>query len=360
MASGIGSASIPVRRFGVVIGRPDSLTAAGIGLLAFRWLVVGCQAATILITWSLWQVHRSPPMLPALSLPAIPLGVLLLCSLALVLVVPLPGAILHTALLVYAMLIDQTRMQPEVISLAFLLWGTLPFPTAKTFGRAHLVSLWFFAGLNKLLSPAFIHGTAQWMLAGLVSHPPAWLQSRVGYPLALTELSLGVLAFLPWTRKVAAVVALGLHLGILLDLSPKGHDWNQSVWPWNVALAFAGIALIAPWRGSPWRAVAECRRFVRPLVVLLVISPAGFYVGLTDAYLAHNLYSSNTATAVSSSLSPAATWDAFNVPLPPEHRLFAQYFRATCAPGDHMTITDTRWWYRRNGREQERLSCPDS
>src|SRR5262245_15652377 len=52
-------------------------------IVAFRWLVVGCQAATLLITWPLWQVHASPPMLPALPLPAFDLGPLLLLSLVL-------------------------------------------------------------------------------------------------------------------------------------------------------------------------------------------------------------------------------------------------------------------------------------
>jgi hypothetical protein len=57
----------------------------------------------------------------------------------------------------YAVLIDQTRLQPEIVSLIFLLWGTLPDPNLKTLARAHLIALWCFAGLNKLLSPAFMN-----------------------------------------------------------------------------------------------------------------------------------------------------------------------------------------------------------
>jgi hypothetical protein len=334
------------------------LTHSDLKLLAFRWVVTGCQIATVLITWPLWQIHRSPPMLPALPLPAFDMGPVLLLSLVLVLIVPLPGIALHTGLAAYAILIDQTRLQPEIVSLIFLLWGALPNPNAKTLARAHLISLWVFAGINKLLSPAFLHGTSQWILAGLAPQAPFWLQANVGYIIALTETGTGLLALTPRTRKLAGVVAFGLHIGILLDLSPLGHDWNQSVWPWNFALAFAGFALVVPWKESPLQSLRVCHRFVRPLVVLLVVAPIGFYFGLTDAYLAHNLYTSNTPVASTTALSTSATWGAFNVPLPPEHRLFEQYFRLTCQPGDQMEIDDSRWWFRVQGLEHRELTCP--
>lgn len=342
--------------------RPFGLTSGP--MLAFRALVVVCLAATFWITWPLWQVHASPPMLPALPLPAFNMGHVLLASLLLILVKPFPGIVVQTVLLVYAVLIDQTRLQPEVVSLVLLLWGTLPNPTAKAFGRAHLVTLWVFAGVNKLLSPGFMDGTAQWLLTGLPVDLPPWMYANAGYVIALAELGTGLLALIPRTRKAAAVAAFGLHAGILLDLSPLGRDWNAAVWPWNLALAFAGFALIAPWQGSLPHCVRSCHRLARPLIVLLIVAPAGFYIGMTDAYLAHNLYSSNTADAsvacpggCQQGQQPGATWDAFNVPLPPEHRLFEQYFARTCRPGDEMTISDPRWWFGRQGQAERRLTC---
>src|SRR5215207_5379203 len=86
---------------------PPSLAAiGGVRMLSFRTLVVACQVATLWITWPLWQVRDSPPMLPAFPLPAIDLGWLLIGSLLLVLVAPLPGITLQTILLLYAVLID--------------------------------------------------------------------------------------------------------------------------------------------------------------------------------------------------------------------------------------------------------------
>jgi len=304
-------------------------------------------------------------MLPALPLPPLDLHLPLLASLALVVVAPLPGVAAHTLLLLYAVLTDQTRLQPEVVSLALLLWGTLPSPDARMFGRAHLVSLWLYAGLNKLLSPAFLHGTAQWILAGLVHAPPPWLLANVGYLLAAAEIGTGLLALAPHTRLLAGCAALALHLGILADLSPLGHDWNSAVWPWNVALALSGFALITPWREGPLTSLRQCRRATRLVVALLLLAPAGFYVGVTDAYLAHNLYTSNTASArvecprgCRPGQQPDDTWQAFNVPFPPEPRLFEQAFRLTCRPGDRLTLTDPRWWLRLHGQGQRRLTCP--
>lgn len=340
----------------------------GAALVAFRWLVAGCQAATLVITWPLWQVHQTPPMLPAAPLPEVDLGVVLMASLAVILVRPTLGVALHTALTVYACLIDQTRLQPEIVSLIFLLWGSLPSKTAKAFARYHLVSMWAFAGVNKLLSPEFMHGTAQWILGGLVRTPPPLLREHAGYLIAGFELGVGLLALYPRTRRLAAFAAFALHATILLDLSPLGHNWNQAVWPWNVALAFSGFALIWGWRDGPILALGRAHLLARPAIVLVALAPIGFYFGVTDAYLAHNLYTSNTPRAdwcragrgcASDPYTPA-TWRAFNVPIPPEHRLFESYFFRTCGTGDTLVIKDNRAWAKQRGWDQRTVPCPAS
>ncbi len=122
----------------MALSRASANSAAVI--LAFRWLVAGCMAATIHTTWPLWKVHESPPMLPAIDLPAYNVGPALLLSLVVVLMFPLPGLMLHTGILLYAVLIDQTRLQPEVVSLLILMWGRFPRPvpellSAPTFAR---------------------------------------------------------------------------------------------------------------------------------------------------------------------------------------------------------------------------------
>lgn len=329
-------------------------------ILAFRWLVVLCQATTIVLTWPLWRNHENPPMLPALALPAFDVGSLLLLSLALVIFLPLGGIAFHTLIMLYAVLIDQTRLQPEFVSLLFLMWGTLPFPTTRALVRAHLISLWFFAGFHKLVSPGFIDGTAQWILSAFLEDPHPWLQANVGYIIGSMEISLGLLAIFSRTRWLVGWLAVAVHGGILFVLLPTGNDWNSAVWPWNVALALAGFVFIARWQESAVSLFTRCQIAIRPLMLWVLLAPLGFYVGITDAYLAHHVYSSSTATVESSAFSSAASWEAFNVPMPPEHRLYKQYFEITCNDGDIMVITDTRWWYREKGLAVQRIACPRS
>jgi hypothetical protein len=324
-------------------------------LLGYRWLVVAATAVTFLVTWDLWRVRDTPPMLPALALPLLDMGIPLLLALAVVLVRPKIGVILYTVLLIYATLIDQTRIQPEFISFMFLMWGTLPGKNAPLIGRAYLISMWAWAGINKLLSPAFIASTGPGLLATLLPDAPIWLRMNGGYLIALSELSIGILAVFPKTRLFAALLALGVHTNILLILSPLGRNWNESVWGWNAALAFAGFALIAPWKETLAQSFRAARPLARVAVVILLIMPLGFYFGVVDAYLAHNLYSSNVPSA---SKTPN-TWTLFEVPFPPEHRLFEQHFQLTCHKGEILQIRDTRWWFARQGMAQREITCLD-
>jgi hypothetical protein len=326
-------------------------------LVAFRWWLVGCQAATLLITWPLWQVHTSPPMLPVLPLPQLDTGVVLLLSLAMTVIAPVTGITLHTVLIVYAMLIDQTRIQPQVMSHAILLWGTLSYRDAKTLSRAYLVSMWTWAGLNKLLSPVFLTSVGPGLFGTLFSQAPIWLRETGGYTIAISELATGLLAVFPRTRRLSGFMAFGLHISILLTLLSLRANRNEAIWPWNLALALSAFALIVPWQESIPRSIGQSRRGTRLLIALIFISPAGFHVGLVDTYFAHNLYSGNTPIAASSAYNPASSRSAFNVPLPPEHRLYEQWFRLVCKPGDHLTIIDPRWWFGIRGQREREIAC---
>jgi len=330
------------------------LTAERLSFL-FRLLVIGCQAVTILLTWELWQNRTMPPLLPALPLPPVDMAVLLLLSLVVVIVRPRVGLIAHSLLLAYAMLTDQTRLQPEFISMAILMWGTLNNPTAKTITRTHLIAMWTWAGVNKLLSPVFIASTGPAMMRPLLGFMPEWFIGSGGWIIALTEITLGVLFLIPRTRRPAAVLAFALHTGILLTLT-VGLRYNSAVWGWNVALAFAGFYYGWNWRESPLAVMRAARPLIIGVILFMVISPIGFYVGIFDAYLSYNLYSSNTADA-NARISPDMTMPALNVPFPPEHRLFEQFFQTTCAPGDLMTIQDSRPYFAARNLNERVISC---
>ncbi|MGD9647621.1 MAG: hypothetical protein AB7U73_18045 [Pirellulales bacterium] len=332
-------------------------------LVAFRWLVVVSQAATIAITWPLWTVRDDPPLLPAVAGPQFSPAIWLLLTLALGLVWPRLGVLLHLVLLLVAMLLDQTRMQPEVISLALLLVGTLPAAGARLIGRTHLVALWFFAGLHKLASPGYFTGVIPWLF-GTDAEKPSTALVIVGALLAAAEMSLGLLALVPRTRRLCAVAACWFHLLVFAWLAARLH-WNPAVWPWNIALAAAGFALVWPWQTSLAQDLQVVGWPARVAAIVLLASPVGYYFGLVDPYLAHCLYARNVPKAerlTSSGPQPLDIWDALRVPLPPAHRVLEQYFQATALPGERLVIDDPRWWahWRGWGRREIRAQANDA
>jgi hypothetical protein len=216
--------------------RGDALGERWDRFLAFRWFVVYMQAASIWITWPLWNVRLSPPQLPAMAVPQIDFGWLLLGSLLIILIHGRIGVIAHTVLLAGAMFSDQMRLQPEFLSQAILLWGTLPIRGARAACRAHLIALWFYAGLNKLTCPLYYSGDARWLVGAFFPQASEMVSSTVGVVIALAEISLAVCAVLPRLRLLAVGLAYALHLGIVVTLA-FGLNWDAAVWPWNLSLA---------------------------------------------------------------------------------------------------------------------------
>lgn len=328
-------------------------------LVTFRWLAAGCQALTVIITWGLWQDRASPPLLPAAGwLPSVDLGVVLLATLAVVLVAPRAGVVAHVAVLGYAVLTDQTRLQPEVVSLALLLVGTVLPHVGPVLGQAHLATVWLWSGLHKLLSLGFFAGSAVWMYDGLPFGVPV-PRERFGWVVAGTEIAAAALTVLRPTRRLGVAVALALHGFVLLVLSPLGRDWNSSVWPWNLALGAAAVAYFLP-EAAP----TAGRRATLAIGAVAVLLPVGFYAGVVDAYLTHNLYTDNTAAALCVPAGPcdlrfAATWDELDVPLPPEPRLYKAYFEKTCQPGERLVIhpRNTRILFGLNSTARQ-VECP--
>lgn len=314
-------------------------------VVALRWLLVVCQAATVLSTWPLWQVRETPPLLPAVELPQLPFGIALLATLALVLRAPRAGVAAHVAVLLYAFAADQTRLQPQIVSLGLLLLGTCAFPAAGTIARAHLVSLWIWSGLNKALSLDFMERTAA-LLFDALPFGPSWLRGWFGWVVVVSESAIGVCLLVAPLRRAGVVLAFLAHAMILLMLVPG--RWSVSVWPWNVALPVAAAVLF--WADAAARLEAGWSpRRARLVLAGFLILPVGFYGGWVDAYLAHHVYSDTSATAVvcrdGVRCSPAPFVEPY-VPmrtrLPPEPRLFVAHFEAICRPGDRLAVYPRR------------------
>jgi len=356
------------------------------GPAELRVLLALMQALAIGLTWHLWQVRTAAGDAP--NLPLIESGWIqhmqfgfgwpLLLSLVLAVAWPKVGIAAHCGLLVLAIGLDQLRIQPEFVSVAILLVGTLPGEGPRRLARWHLIALWFWAGLHKLFSTGYLFdaGPRMWTdtIGGLSR------EAAVGLSLATAvfELGLGIAAIVPRARRCVPWLAAVLHLGVLFSLIVQ--QWNPAVWPWNVAVIAAAIGLFGreqetggkgretgatrPWAAWSWNVAAA----------VALLHPGLYYMGLADAYLSWCVYSSNTPDATlysagadpridaaiqaGESLDPATLDDALaeatgeelpfkhygslNVPFSPAPRLYTQYFRRVGQPGELLVIDDPR------------------
>lgn len=365
-----------------------------IGPSELRILLVLMQALAIGLTWHLWQVRTAAGDAPNLPLIEsnwvrhiqLSFGWPLLVSLALAVAWPKVGVPAHCGLLVLAIALDQLRIQPEFVSVAILLVGTLPGEGSRRLARCHLIALWFWAGLHKVFSAGYLFDSGPRMWTDTMGEMPRQLAVGLAIATAVFELALGIAACVPRARRFVPWMAAVLHLGILLSLLVQ--RWNPAVWPWNVAVIAAAVGLFgrgqetgdagqetgneSKWTEWSWQVAAAVALF----------HPGLYYLGLADAYLSWCVYSSNTPDATlyatgaeprideaiqaGELLHPATLDDALeqangeevqfkhygslNVPFSPAPRLYEQYFRRVGKPGEMLVIDDPRlvaaWWNR--------------
>lgn len=358
-----------------------------------RGLVAACQAMSVILTWPLWQVRSGDATLP--NLPVfdsalvdrfqISFGETLLITLAVAIVWPRIGATMHCVALAAAIGFDQMRIQPEFISLAVLILGTVGDRRLILLARCHLISLWFWAGLHKLLSPEYLQTTGPDLVLGLLPGVTSSQAMILGIGTAAIEMCLGLAAVFPRTRRVVPKAAALLHGMVLLTLFARG--WNSAVWPWNLALGAAGFGFFMNWNEPLWPALwtvdspidsAEDRQPVisrlnpirqfawQAIVILWMAYPALFYLNLCDGYLAWCVYSANVPDAViyeDDSTDGERLFDsayrALNVPFSPATRLFEQHFRRRGQVGQRLEIDDPRPLSRWLGQSKRSMQFPE-
>lgn len=303
------------------------------------------QAATIIITWPLWQPRLDPPTLPVFDLPNVSFGVLLLLTLVGVAVAPRPGLVIHIAILVISGIFDQFRLQPQFYANALLL-VSFTSDMGSRLGRWFCVSLWLWAGIHKAVSFDW-WGPSSFQLLKRMPVDLSDYHVLFAALVAVTEILAGVLAL--FRPKWAMFIAAPMHLGILFFLI--AINWNYSVFPWNLSMAVGGTWLMfEAWKRQEMRkqdsdANPAMKRWEWGVAVAALVLPAGFYTAHVDHGFAHVLYSASIPRGVISNSSGGTSisgWGELAVPFPNERRLLRIYFERSAEPGDKLHITEER------------------
>ena len=316
----------------------------------FLVVCVIAQAATILITWPLWQVRQEPINLPWVAqTPQFSCGIVLLGSLALVLLSPRKfGLATHLILLLAAITMDQLRCQPQVLCVAALMVGCT-WPAFRRLVIWFLISMWLWAGVHKLISPDWFGYTANFLLGPLGISDATTQIWIVGF-LAVSEIAVAIAAW--WRPRLGAIACVLLHVGISIFLVVIG--WNVSVLPWNLCTALVGGWMLWTANGSKdpngSSVVASLGNLFLPsplwqriIVGLMFVVPLAFYTGGVRHCFAHVLYSGNTPKAIitrAEGIEVPATLALLRVPFPRCPKAWRDYFQMTSAPGDKLHVRD--------------------
>ena len=313
---------------------PLSLDKKRLGLL---WLGVVCQAATVGITQPLWLVRVTPPNLPTFSVPDFDFLGPLYLSLLLTLFVPRPGMALHWAILILAGVFDQYRLQPQFYALAVLM-SVCVWSSWHTFTRWFLISTWLWAGFHKLLSADWFGHASYWLVHRAEIEGAKEFHVVIAVLIALIEIAVGILACVK--PRWATVGCVLMHVGIIVSLSPWILNWNESVLPWNLAMAVIGGWVM--WTSTDlWpKTNVQCA-----IAVAWMVLPMGFFVGWMDHGFSGVLYSDSLPRGQVTTVEGTRRingWGDLHVPFPNERRTLRMYFEQSSRPGDFLHISDPR------------------
>ena len=275
-----------------------------------RIVIVAGFLAGILLSTRLWISTRNFPLVPVVrGFPQIPSPLDYFCLLGLIVLLLLialssrPGKYIAGVLVLIAVLgfFDQCRWQPwayqyslMLAAFGFFYWkGGQPQdqPAVLNMCRLILAGIYFYSGLQKI-NPNFApHVFPHLFGAGGATASP--VQALAMVPPFL-EASLGLGLLMRRVRNLAVLAASAMHGFILLRFGPLGYNYNNVVWPWN--LAMITLLFLLFWQTDfgfgevLWR---NPFAYQKVLLILVLIMPLFSFFGHWDSYLSWSLYSGN-------------------------------------------------------------------
>lgn len=273
-------------------------------------LLIACLLG-LFISHPVWSNTRAFPLLPWFSgFPTLPspldkilFGALLL-SLLLAFWFYRPAVMFFLAASLYAFFEDQNRGQPWMYMYWVMLLLTLmPEYAAIPACRVAISVAYVWSGVQKL-QPAFFNRVPGFFAAPAAHrwHLPGFFVDLLQFCIACApfiEMFIGFGLWLPRFRKPALLATAAVHLSALLLLGPLGYNYNQVIWPWNVAM-IALILILFPAETPAFRStLAQLRQSptAATVIALYACLPLLSYVGWWDSYFSFTLYAENQAKA---------------------------------------------------------------
>jgi hypothetical protein len=218
----------------------------------------------LLISHPLWFNDRFYPFAPAADFIPIlppPFGTIIFVGLIILLaaIIFYPNKYIFGglfSLIIFSVLQDQSRLYPWVYQYSFILsilaWShTSPQqnnfkPTFKSI-QIVLIGTYVWSGLHKL-NYTYLSETFEWLIGPLLQIIPYSNQQSffwLAIFTAIIEAGAGIALAFQKSRKIGAILLIGMHSFILLMVGPIGMEYNTVVWPWNVSfiLLLASIFL---------------------------------------------------------------------------------------------------------------------
>lgn len=280
---------------------PKAKTILVTRIICLCWLVAK------IISSKLWLADRIFPVIPPFDFLHVSQAVHLifyvisLACIAAILIFPSKRILLFSVIVVelISCSLDQNRWQSWEYQYIFIILVLLINRKKERVALNSIafifISIYFFSGLSKMNVAFSQYLQHQLVSLGIFKVKSSYsynlLLYHLGYLLGLIEMLLGIGLSFKRTMKVAAILLICMHLGILIFLGPFGINYNAIIWPWNVAIILCIYQLFINRNSVVLSLRALTTGFNKIFVLVFGLLPLLNFFGYWDYFLSSSLYS---------------------------------------------------------------------
>ncbi len=274
-----------------------------IQITAFFWLIQK------LLSWKLWVTERTIPIVPCFDLlentPGFIHWFLLGASIFLLLYLLIwPNEkslqIVLIILEIASCTLDQNRWQPWEYQYLFILFIVVINKNKQVLPVFLFVMacIYFYSGFYKFNSHFLPQIWDKMILKDFLKLDKSIRHISVlyysGFIIPIVELLGGLGLMIKKYRKATALLLICMHSIILIILGPWGLQYNQIIWPWNVAMIIFLLYIIYHESSIPFKWVILFNGWNKLVFISWLVLPILCIWGWWDNFLSANVYSGST------------------------------------------------------------------